>query len=252
MRCRRISKKLVEYADGRLDRRHADRVAEHLSTCETCARACEEMKLARKSVLAIKDVPVPDGLSARLEAVLEREWDGDAPKAARSRSGRWTGAMAAATAGLALLLIAGFIFVFSQAGRHSTIREVTLEEGRRAAQEAPASVGGESALDQESPPPPAPAAAPSEQTQTKTAPPGSRYHETQPGEIASVPSAPGATSPAVDTSLPSGYQAGRHADNAGGWPWYGTLLAILGGLAVLGLFLWMGTRVFNRSRRNSG
>lgn len=108
MSCRRFRNTLIDYADGRLDGAGSEKVANHIESCEKCARAFEMLTLSRSALNSVEAVPMPAQAGARVSRNLAAYARGDrkAPRLAESRFGFLTTprVLAATGTGVAILL----------------------------------------------------------------------------------------------------------------------------------------------------
>jgi anti-sigma factor RsiW len=107
--CRFVERKLSAWLDGELGGREALAVREHVSVCDACSRACDEIRAA-KAALAQLSAPPParpaDWYLARVEK-RERE----VPR-------RWAAGLVAASA-----LGAGLVAAWTQASEPQSVAE---------------------------------------------------------------------------------------------------------------------------------
>ena len=113
-----VGDELQDLLDGRLAEPRRAEVATHVASCAHCAREFAALEFAKREALALfADVPMPDGLAARVRASLDAEDH-------RVQPVRWTrrawvgGAIAAAAA----------IVVFVRTRRGATIPELVAAD----------------------------------------------------------------------------------------------------------------------------
>jgi len=73
MKCRKIEKYWIPYLEGKIGRREAGLVEEHIRNCPDCAKLLEELKRIVKTLGNIPGKKIPEGL---MEQTIERIYEG--------------------------------------------------------------------------------------------------------------------------------------------------------------------------------
>jgi tetratricopeptide (TPR) repeat protein len=118
MRCRKAQRDISEYADGVLDAPRRVRLERHLGECAECRKLLDDFRTLSKAANRL-DTPEPeDAVWLKIEARLSAgETRRAQPAAGRAFGWSPTFARLAATAALALFLVASGVFVGTRLGR---------------------------------------------------------------------------------------------------------------------------------------